>query len=46
MNDISELTARNLRLDELAELLRDHPDVAVRVFVLRIIEDRLLEDDE
>lgn len=39
MNDISELTARNLSLDELAERLRDHEDVAVRVLALRVIDE-------
>lgn len=43
MNDISELTARNLSLEELAERLRDHEDVAVRVLALRVIEAELSE---
>lgn len=37
MSPISELTAKNLSLDELALRLRDHDDVAVRFFAEKVI---------
>jgi hypothetical protein len=38
MIDLSELTAKNLSLEELAQRLRDHDEPAVRVFAERVIE--------
>lgn len=37
MRELSELTARSMTLDELAEALCDHPDSAVRVLAMKII---------
>jgi hypothetical protein len=37
MSEISELTARNMSFEELAEALRDHTDAAVRELAMRVI---------
>ena len=37
MSPISELTAKNLSLEELALRLRDHDDVAVRLLADKVI---------
>lgn len=38
MNEISELRAKYMSLEELAEALRDHPDAAVRELAKKAIE--------
>lgn len=38
MNPVTEMLARSLSLEELAQRLRDHADPAVRVFAEKVIE--------
>lgn len=37
MNQITEIMARSLSLEELAQRLRDHDDPAIRVFAEKVI---------
>lgn len=36
---LSETTASNMSVDELANVLQDHPDPVVRIFVASVLRD-------
>lgn len=43
---ITELLARSLSIQELADRLSDHPDVAVRILAQRVIDASIEESNE